>query len=173
MQIRIEPVKSSEVTILSAISAACFYDTFHKQNGEENMMLFLKENFAIHALTNEMLQPANHFFFARIEDEIAGYIKLSTSETPPEIKEIDSIEIARIYVLKDKIGHGVGKSLMEFAFSFAKQLDKKMIWLGVWEQNSNAISFYHNYGFKKFSEHIFMLGNDAQTDWLMKKELIE
>lgn len=171
MQIKIEPVKNSEVHILSEISSQCFYNTFHEQNSEEDMELFLKENFTINRLKDEMQQPVNHFFFAKAEDKVAGYIKLSTSETSHETKKNDAVEIARIYAVKDKIGSGVGKSLMEFAISFALQRNKKMIWLGVWEQNHRAIKFYENYGFEKFSQHIFMLGNDAQTDWLMKKEL--
>lgn len=169
MQIKIEPVKKSEVPLLADISAQCFYETFHQQNSEEDMRLFLKENLTIHKLKDEMLEQGNYFFFAKAEDKTAGYIKLSASQ----IFDKDALEIARIYVVKDKIGFGVGKRLMEFAFSFAKQKNKKIIWLGVWEHNLHAIQFYRNFGFEKFSEHLFMLGSDAQTDWLMKKELSE
>lgn len=100
-----------------------------------------------------------------------GYIKLSDAEVPEKLKEFDALEIARIYVVKEKIGWGIGKSLMDFAFSFARQMKKPVTWLGVWEHNSHAISFYRKYGFEKFDEQIFMVGNDAQTDWLMKKEV--
>jgi diamine N-acetyltransferase len=84
---------------------------------------------------------------------------------------VDVLEISRIYVVKEKLGLGVGKALMEFAISFAKDLNKKAICLGVWEHNERAIRFYKSFGFEKFDEHIFMVGNDAQTDWLMKMEL--
>lgn len=42
------------------------------------------------------------------------------------------------------------------------------IWLGVWEHNVDAIKFYEKQGFKKFDTHIFKLGDDEQTDNLMK-----
>jgi ribosomal protein S18 acetylase RimI-like enzyme len=45
------------------------------------------------------------------------------------------------------------------------------LWLGVWEKNEPAIRFYEKNGFKKFSKHIFKLGNDEQTDLLLKKTL--
>ncbi|HSU51405.1 MAG TPA: GNAT family N-acetyltransferase, partial [Segetibacter sp.] len=61
--------------------------------------------------------------------------------------------------------------LMEFAISFAVSNQKTVIFLGVWEHNKKAISFYEKLGFKKFGEHLFMLGKDAQTDWLMKKDV--
>nr|WP_315824340.1 hypothetical protein [Paraflavitalea speifideiaquila] len=43
--------------------------------------------------------------------------------------------------------------------------------VGVWEYNHRAIAFYTKWGFQKFSQHLFVVGNDPQTDWMMKKEL--
>jgi ribosomal protein S18 acetylase RimI-like enzyme len=62
--------------------------------------------------------------------------------------------------------------MMKKCMQTAEALKKDVIWLGVWEKNSRAISFYTKFGFKKFATHVFMLGDDAQTDWLMKKDLI-
>jgi diamine N-acetyltransferase len=41
----------------------------------------------------------------------------------------------------------------------------------VWERNFNAQAFYAKWGFEKFSEHTFWMGDDPQTDWLLKKKL--
>ena len=57
------------------------------------------------------------------------------------------------------------------AFSIAKELQKKYIWLGVWEKNERALEFYKKNGFVAFDQHIFTLGTDVQTDILMKLEL--
>ena len=46
------------------------------------------------------------------------------------------------------------------------------IWLGVWEENHRAINFYTKNGFVAFDKHIFVLGEDAQTDIMMKLELV-
>lgn len=172
MQIKIELVKINEVQILSDISSSCFYNTFYKQNTKEDMKLFLEKSFNINIMLQEIMDQNNYFFFAKSEDEIIGYIKLSDAEMPANLKECNALEIARIYVVKEKIGSGIGKSLMDFAISFAQQMNKLIIWLGVWEHNKLAINFYHKYGFEKFGEHIFMVGYDAQTDWLMKKQVI-
>lgn len=172
MQIRIEPVKSNEIQILSDISANCFYDTFYRYNTKENMDLFLAQSFNKDVLEQEAKQQYNYFFFSKSGNDILGYMKLSDAETPPELKEFNAIEIARIYVTTEKMGTGVGKSMMDFAISFAGKLTKKIIWLGVWEHNKRAINFYNNYDFKKFGEHIFMVGNDPQTDWLLKRNIM-
>ena len=70
-----------------------------------------------------------------------------------------------------KIGKGVGKKLMQTCHEIAKQKGKKILWLGVWKQNQRAIDFYTAWGFEIFGEQEFILGDDVQTDWLMKKDL--
>ncbi|MNF16430.1 Protease synthase and sporulation negative regulatory protein PAI 1 [compost metagenome] len=45
------------------------------------------------------------------------------------------------------------------------------IWLGVWEENKRALRFYEKNGFTVFDKHIFRLGNDEQTDLMMKKTI--
>ena len=44
---------------------------------------------------------------------------------------------------------------------------------GVWEENQKAIKFYKKNGFIQFDKHSFILGNDQQTDIMMKLELGE
>jgi len=169
MSLKIEPIGSEELFLLEKICRKTFYDTFHKQNTKEDMELFLDSSFNTAVLRFELSQPFNHFFFAKMDDEIVAYLQLSTARSLELVGAV--LEISRIYVLQESIGAGIGKALMEFAFSFARQMNKSIVFLGVWEHNEKAISFYKRFGFKKFGEHIFMVGKDAQTDWLMKKEL--
>jgi ribosomal protein S18 acetylase RimI-like enzyme len=42
------------------------------------------------------------------------------------------------------------------------------VWLGVWEENHRAIRFYTKNGFVVFDKHVFIMGNDEQTDLLMQ-----
>jgi len=53
----------------------------------------------------------------------------------------------------------------------ADQINADYVWLGVWEENLRAISFYKKNGFEEFDKHIFKLGDDEQTDIMMKKKL--
>ncbi|WP_147205258.1 GNAT family N-acetyltransferase [Segetibacter aerophilus] len=169
MSIKIEKVSIDDLDELVKISFETFYETFYQQNTEEDMELFLASSFNPDKLHEEMLQPDNHFFFAKESEMVAGYLKLSTAPSSELGREV--LEIARIYVVKEKLGSGVGKALLEFAISFASELAKKTVYLGVWEHNKKAINFYERFGFTKFGEHIFMVGKDPQTDWLFKKEL--
>ena len=69
------------------------------------------------------------------------------------------------------IGMGIGKKLIETCFTIAKEKNKKEIWLGVGEHNYRAQKFYAQWGFERYGDHIFKVGDDPQKDWLMKKSI--
>jgi len=113
----------------------------------------------------------NTFLLAYHEDQVAGYVKLRESKPPKSLGTKNALEIARLYALASMIGKGVGKALMQVSIDIANKRAKEVLWLGVWEHNPRAIAFYQKWGFEKFDEWSFLLGNDMQRDWLMRKRL--
>lgn len=161
-----------DAVLIAALSQQTFIETFASVNTKENMDKFLQESFSKEILIKEVGASDNIFLLAYENEKPVAYARLRENNNPPELSGISSIEIARIYAVKDAIGKGVGKLLMQECISIAEQKDKALIWLGVWEHNKRAIDFYTKWGFEKFATHIFKLGDDNQTDWLMKKLLI-
>jgi ribosomal protein S18 acetylase RimI-like enzyme len=66
----------------------------------------------------------------------------------------------------------VGQLLYNKAIQIANEINAAYVWLGVWEHNHRAISFYKKNGFIEFDRHIFRLGTDEQIDLMMKKKLV-
>ena len=157
--------------LIADISRQTFHDAFASQNTKENMDRFMNEQFTREALMNEVGAEGNIFLLAFINDEVAGYARMREGEKRVEFENRSSIEIARIYAMQNAIGKGIGSALMQKCIDIAGEMKKEIIWLGVWEHNQQAINFYTKWGFKKFGDHIFLLGDDAQTDWLMKREV--
>lgn len=173
MNLFIREATRDDAALIADISHQTFYDTFAADNTEEDMTKFLNQQFTKGKLMLEVGASENIFLLAYINGEVAGYVKLRNGKLPKEIAGESALEIARLYVLKDFLGKKVGAALMEAAISQAKATSKEWIWLGVWERNQRAIDFYHRWGFQKFGECDFLLGNDHQLDWLMKKRLSE
>ena len=169
MSIFIRYATAADAENIARLSRQTFYDTFAAFNAKEDMDKFMNESFSMQKLVNEAAAPENIFLVAFIDDELLGYAKLADSRNPMEPEDGEAIEISRIYAAQKAIGLGVGKALMQACIGVAKEKNKQLIWLGVWEHNQRAISFYSRFGFEKFGEHNFVLGNDVQTDWLMKK----
>lgn len=162
---------AEDASMIAALSRRTFYDTFARDNAPENMEKFMNEQFTHEALMKEAGDPANIFIIAEAGNETAGYARLRESPAPPALDDLPAIEIARIYALQTMIGRGVGVALMKRCIEIAYEMGKRVIWLGVWEKNARAIQFYTKWGFEKFDEHDFVLGNDVQRDWLMRKML--
>ncbi|MEJ2584567.1 MAG: hypothetical protein P8Z38_05830 [Robiginitalea sp.] len=52
--------------------------------------------------------------------------------------------------------------------SLAWKEGKTYLWLGVWEENKEAIRFYKRHGFVTFGKHPYYIGSDRQMDWMMQ-----
>lgn len=161
----------NDIEQLQLIARKTFYDTFASVNSVENMTTYLEEEFSISTLSTQLTNPFSEFYFALQNNAIIGYLKLNVGSSQIEIKQNKSIEIERIYVLQEFFGKGVGQQLLEKAIKIAQLKNAHYLWLGVWEENPRAIQFYKKNGFVAFDKHIFTLGNDKQTDILMKLNL--
>ena len=170
-EILIRQAGSNDARTIAKLSRQTFYDTFAEYNSKEDMDKFMHEQFSEELLMKEVLDGDGIFYLAEEGPEALGYVRLREGEKYPEFGNHPSIEIARIYVDKNAIGKGLGKLLMDTSIDTARNMGRKIVWLGVWEKNERALQFYSKAGFSKFGEHEFVLGNDVQTDWLMMKWL--
>lgn len=166
--IEIIKIELKDIEQLQAIAKQTFFETFADLNSEENMQKYLENEFNIDKLINELTNPYSEFYFAKINNDVIGYLKINFGVAQTEIKESKSIEVERIYVLKEYHGKDVGQFLYNKALSLAKYKGADYLWLGVWEKNHRAINFYKKNGFVEFNKHIFKLGDDDQTDIMMK-----
>lgn len=137
------------------------------------MNKYLDEGFSVAKLTAELNDPNAEFYFAMLNNSVIGYLKLNFGRSQTELKDDKAVEIERIYVLKAFQGKNIGQLLYTKALDVARQKNAAYIWLGVWEENPRAIKFYKKNGFVEFDKHIFKLGNDEQTDIMMKLILNE
>ncbi len=169
--IEVTQVSSNEIQQLQKIGKQTFSETFSSVNSDENMTKYLDEGFSVEKLSAELADKNAQFYFAKLNNEIIGYLKLNFGLSQTELKDDKALEIERIYVINEFHGKKVGQILYDKAIEIAKQKKVNYVWLGVWEKNERAINFYTKNGFIEFDKHIFKLGNDEQTDIMMKKSI--
>lgn len=170
-EIKIIKALTNDVMQLQKIGRETFIETFSEENTEENMKKYLEEGFSAEKMQTELKNIHSEFYFAEQDKQIIGYLKINFGSSQTELKDTNALEIERIYVLKEFHGKKIGQLLYQKALDIARQKKMKYVWLGVWEKNLRAISFYKKNGFIEFDKHIFVLGNDKQTDIMMKLEL--
>jgi len=170
-KIEIKKVDLIDIGMLQEISRQTFYETFAEGNTEANMQKYLDESFGVDKLTAELTNTNSEFYFAIQDAKVIGYLKINSGQAQTELKDQKAVEIERIYVLKDFHGKKVGQLLYDVAVRVAKQSKADYLWLGVWVKNVRAINFYRKNGFREFDRHIFKLGDDEQTDIMMKLKI--
>jgi len=169
--ITIRLVRPSETEELLSLSRRTFYDAFEHLNNKDDFEAYTSLAFTYDKLLSELENPHSQFYFALINDEKVGYIKLNYSSAQTELQDENAIEVERIYILASQQRKKIGNQLLDFTINKAKDEGKHFIWLGVWEHNQAAQRFYERNGFKPFGSHKFWVGKDEQTDILMRKEL--
>lgn len=156
---------------LLPLAVKTFHDTFSHQNTPENMRAYMDEAFTEQRFLAELANPASRFFLAYMGEVLVGYLKINEAPAQTELNDARAIELERIYLLPGHQGKGLGLALLEQAVAIAKAAGKDYLWLGVWEKNEKALAFYRRNGFVVFDRHTFVMGDDRQTDFLMRKEL--
>ncbi|HCE56119.1 MAG: GNAT family acetyltransferase [Lutibacter sp. BRH_c52] len=160
-----------DTELLLNIGRQTFFEKFTENNSEENMLKYAEEAYTFEKIASEVNNPNSQFYLANLNNQTVGYLKINLGDAQTELKDPQALELERIYVLNEFQGKKIGQMLFEKTLELAKKAAVNYVWLGVWEENKSAIKFYEKNGFKAFSKHIFMLGNDPQTDIMMKIEL--
>lgn len=166
---RLATINDSES--IRSLAEKTFRDTYTEFNTPENMETHVAKNFSSEAILEDLHNTQNQYFIIENEERITGFAKLVKNHSTNGLASKKVVEIERFYVDKSLHGKQLGRKLMDFCINWSKEHNFETIWLGVWENNQNAMQFYKKMGFEFLDKHIFVLGTEVQTDFTMKKDL--
>ena len=167
----VTPIKNSELDILQDLAIRTYSAAFAHNNKPEVINAYYEHAFAKAHLNKQLSSKDSLWFFARDNDVIIGYLKLNINKAQTEFCEPNGLEIERIYIDIPYLRKGYGKRLIDFSISKARQLEKNYIWLGVWEENPEAILFYKKQGFIITGTHDYDMIAEVQTDYIMTLDI--
>ena len=167
----IRPAKSSDAAPLTAIAERTFRETFAIENSEENIDLHCARKFSAEIQSEEISDPQLTTLLAEVVGELVGFAQLRLTHATAWVKGDRPAELHRIYVSSEWHGRGVANDLMRAVYAAASGAGSDCIWLGVWERNLKAITFYRKCGFSVVGDHPFMLGRDRQRDLILAAQL--
>jgi diamine N-acetyltransferase len=159
----------ADIDSLQRIGYQTYDETFRPMNAAATMDRYLAEAFDRSKLLTELGNSDCKFFLLYADGDLAGYLKVNTAPSQSDINDVESLEIERIYVKAHYKGRGLGKHLIDFAAKLAAEMGKNYLWLGVWEKNLSAITFYRKMGFAEWRRHSFRMGDELQSDLVMRR----
>ena len=159
----------ADAALLASLAATAFSDTFAVDNTPENMARYIAGAFSESIQRAELEDARNVVYLAERDGAPAGSVMLREGPAPACVDSPNALEIARLYSAKRYIGAGVGSALMEMSLRHAAEAGRAVVWLAVWERNPRAIAFYERWGFRDVGVQTFQLGDDLQTDRVMRR----
>lgn len=169
MQIR--RASAADAATLAALAERTFRDTFTEVNTPENMAAHAAASYGIDKQREEIESDRIRTLLVELDGVVAGYAQLRNGHHPDCVSAENAIELWRFYIDRSGIGRGLAQRLMQAVVVEAAEWNGRALWLGVWEHNPRAIAFYRKCGFVEVGAHVFRLGDDAQTDLIMQREL--
>jgi len=169
MQVR--RASAADAATLAALAERTFRDTFTEVNTPENMAAHAAASYGIDKQREEIESDRIRTLLVELDGVVAGYAQLRNGHRPDCVSAENAIELWRFYIDRNGIGRGLAQRLMQAVVVEAAEWNGRALWLGVWEHNRRAIAFYRKCGFIEVGAHVFRLGDDAQTDLIMQREL--
>jgi ribosomal protein S18 acetylase RimI-like enzyme len=157
---------------LAQVAERTFRETFGVRNTAEDMDLHCQLNYGETIQMREIAAPNLTTFLAEEEDRLVGYAQVRWDGAPNCVLAKSPGELQRLYVVTDWHGKGIAQGLMDACIAEMKGHGTDVVWLGVWERNPRAISFYKKYGFVEVGDRVFPLGSDPQRDIVMARSVV-
>ena len=153
---------------LAEFGARTFYESFAADNTPEDMRRHLESAWSPDKQLAELRNPDIVTLVAADDaGNWLGFAQMRAGKISEGVPAKGSIELWRFYVDKPWHGRGVAGFLMTAAKQRARQRGAECLWLGVWERNERAKTFYARHGFTKVGSQVFVVGSDPQTDHVM------
>lgn len=162
---------SEDAEALAHFGEHTFWGAYGELMDRMELGAYISEAFALDRIETELADPRCHFYVAELAEQTVGYAKIRVAASPEGINPSADIELERIYADPGFYGKGIGRALMQTCLDEARALGHSAIWLGVWERNQRAISFYEKWDFAAVGDQTFVVGSDVQRDIVFRRPL--
>ncbi|MFN0212755.1 MAG: GNAT family N-acetyltransferase [Saprospiraceae bacterium] len=170
---RITLANSEDLEPLRSFAERTFRIAFQADNDPERFEEYCAKAFSTAQFMEELGHIGSKFWLGWKGETLAVYLKLNFDTHPEELGSQQTVQVERLYVEPSLQSNRIGEQMLYFACKQAQEAKADWIWLSVWQENPPALRFYERFGFEIFGTKTFWLGDEAQTDWLVRKKLID
>ena len=162
---------AADLDALCALGRATFMETFGHLYASTDSNAFLEKTFGAGGLPTEFADPAYAFRVAEDDGRLVAYCKLGPPYLPAPDDGRSKCELRQLYILEGWKGRGIGVHMMDWAMDWAAASGCEDMYLSVFSENLRAQRLYERYGFEKVGEFDFIVGEQADHEFLYRKTL--
>lgn len=160
-----------DAAALSHFGRKTFCDTFAHLYRPEDLSAYLNRVYTPAIFLADLATPGTEFRIAEHDGVIVGFCKLGAVTVPIDPVPPRSIELRQLYVDHGWHGSGVAATLMAWALDRAHARACENVYLSVYAENFRAQRFYERHGFETIGEYKFMVGQQADDEYIMMLKL--
>ena len=168
MTIAFRDGRPGDGAMVAELFRTSFIATFGHLYSDEDLGTFLA-GVRPEAFEQELADPGFAFRLAEEEGALAGFAKLGRDDLPGAAE--GSVELYQLYVLEPWKGRGIAAALMDWAIAESRRRGASQLRLTVYIDNHRARRFYERHGFEEVGKYVFMVGNHADDDRIMRLTL--
>ena len=161
----------ADAKALAELAERTFRETFASMNTVDDMEQHCRQSYSEELQRAEISSDSLATLVCEYNGQLIAFAQLRWADAPSCVEGSKPGEIQRLYVAKEWHGKGAAQHLMTACLAELEKRHVDVAWLGVWEKNPRAISFYRKCGFIEVGNHVFPLGTDLQTDIVMIRAL--
>ena len=169
MDMQIRKAQLADAEVVALLGRITFRETFGYLfvDHASDLRAYLEHTFAVAKIRHSIEQPQNTYWLALIDRLPVAYAKFKFPSPAALLPAASVAQLQKIYVLKEFLGQGIGKPLLESVLEYVSSLKIDNLWLDVLKENSRAIRFYERHGFKVLGDETYTIGAQTFTFHLM------
>lgn len=114
---------------------------------------YLESSFTPEVVKKEVADSNTAHFIIQSGGDTTGILKIVKNKPVAHYPGEDALLLEKLYLLSEYSGKGLGSRALNFIQDYAKNLNKKVLWLDA-IKNARALQFYINHGFVIYSERL-------------------
>ena len=161
-----------EADQLAELGRDTFVETFGHLYSPVNLDRFLRLQYGPTLQANQLADPKNGIQVAIHDNRFVGYVRVGANTVPFAEPGRTTGELKQIYVRRGYLGNGLAPRLMDWGMAWLRSRGYQDVLLSVYSQNLRAQRFYERYGFAKFADHFFMVGDHRDEEFIFRARLV-
>src|SRR6478752_9220628 len=144
----LRPAQPGDALLLATIGAQVFLEAYAPRGVTASLAREVREHFSESVLARELASPQVRFTLAEREGHAVGFSQVCLRRPCPVAAPAPAtLELQRLYVLRNTAGQGVGKAMLRHAEQAAAASGQACLWLSAWTGNTRALKFYALQGY--------------------------
>ena len=159
---------AQDALCLGVLATQIFLETYAPQGIRPDLAREALAGYSTEVMATHLTDPKVRFVLAESDGHLVAFVELGFDRSCP-VPNDASVEIARLYVLRNFHRRGVGQALSAHAERIALEHGHSALWLTAWSGNAPALAFYPHLGYANIGRTEYVIEDQRYENQVFAK----